>query len=328
MSMLLLASIVPCIAFQVSFTTPTANQADTRGQNSLPFQKLGPDDLIRISVYGAPEMSGEFRIDSNGQIQLPIIKNGIKVSGIFPTDAGKVIADALKNANILVNPLVSVAVAEYRSRPITVVGAVKKPLTFQATGEVRLLDALSMCEGITESAGPEIIIATAADSTGTQERKLALRIPIKELLNGRNPALNVELQGGEEIRVPEAGKVFVVGNVKKPGAFTVRDKDESSVLRALSISEGLEPYASFTAYIYRVNPSSSDAPAGGRSSNTEIPIDLKKIIDRKAPDVTLQAGDILYVPDRSGRRTFANVMEKVILFGGGVSAAAIYAGIH
>ena len=320
---------------------PTDQAQDGRVPGSLPFQKLGADDLVGVFVYEAPELSGNFRVAANGTITLPILKTGVKVSGLYPTEAAKVIAEALKTSNVLINPLVSVAVAEYRSRPITVVGAVHKPLTFQATSGVRLLDAVSMCEGLSETAGPEIIITRTADDVApgsaegapAKSRTLVQRISVKGLLDGRDPALNVALNGGEEIRVPEAGKVFVVGNVKKPGAFPVRDADESSVLRALSVSEGLEPYASHIAYIYRVNPATSDGPADGKSAsqsanqgrNQEIPVELQKIIERKAPDVALKPGDILYVPDRTGRRNFANVMAKVMLIGGGMSAAAIYA---
>ena len=135
-------------------------------------------------------------------------------------------------------------------------------------------------------------------------------------MSGTDPSLNISLNGGEEIRVPQAGNVYVVGSVKKPGVFPVREAAHSSVLRALAVSEGLLPYAGQKAYIYR----RQDA----QTASNEIPVELKKITDRKSPDVPLLPGDVLYVPDRSGRRNFAAVMERVLLMSTGLGSAALY----
>lgn len=294
-------------------TQPVPSEAHLHA--SLPFQKLGPDDLIGVSVYGAPELSGDIRVRPDGTITLPILKNPIRVADMYPSDVATAIADALRAANILVNPLVTVSVVEYRSRPIAVVGAVRKPLTFQETGTMTLLDALSMCEGVSDDAGPDILVTRTQNVNGKATR-ITQRIPVKALIDGSDPSLNIALNGGEEIRVPEAGKVYVVGSVKKPGAFAVREADQSSVLRALALSEGLLPYAGNVAYIYRRQD---------KASSNEIPVELKKIIDRKSSDVRLLPGDILYVPDRSGRRNFAVAMERVLAISGGLGAAALYA---
>jgi protein involved in polysaccharide export with SLBB domain len=145
------------------------------------------------------------------------------------------------------------------------------------------------------------------------------RVPVKELLNGVDPEWNVQLQGGEEIRVPEAGKVFVVGNVKKPGAFAVDDTAGTSVLRVLALSEGLVPFATKMAYIYR-----QEAATG---SKNEIEIPLRDILDRKAEDVMLQENDILYVPDNRSKRTRLTVLEKVVSFGSATASGALIWGV-
>src|SRR4051812_13205620 len=119
-------------------------------------------------------------------------------------------------------------------------------------------------------------------------------IPVKALIDAADPELNIKLEGGEEIRVPDAGKVYVVGNIKKPGAFPIKDATETTVLKALALSEGLMPYATKMAYIYRQE--------GGTGGKSEIPIELSKIMKRQAPDVPMMANDILYIPDNSGRR--------------------------
>jgi len=243
------------------------------------------------------------------------LKQPIRVADLYPSEVATAIADALRTGNVLVNPVVTVSVVEYRSRPIEVVGAVVKPLTFQETGTMTLLDALAMCEGLANNAGPDILVTKNKEVNG-QLTRVTQRIPVKALMDGSDPSLNIPLSGGESIRVPEAGNIYVMGSVKKPGAFPVRDAAQSSVLRALAISEGLLPYSGHVAYIYRRTDTQSAANL--------IPVELKKMIDRKSPDVPLLPGDMLYVPDRSGTRNFATVMEKMLLVSSGLGAAAIY----
>jgi polysaccharide export outer membrane protein len=124
------------------------------------------------------------------------------------------------------------------------------------------------------------------------------------------------LEGGEDIRVPEAGRVFVLGRVKKPGAFFITDGAESSVMKALALSEGLDTYPSHKAYIYRVE--------GGSGGRNEIPVDLKKIMDRKSPDVALMANDILYVPNATGARASMKVLETSVGIGAALGATLLY----
>ncbi len=95
---------------------------------NLPVEKLGPDDLLGISVYDSPELSRTVRVDADGNIRLPMMRQRIPTAGLFPYELEKSITSALISENILVNPVVTVSVVEYRSRPITVAGAVKGPL--------------------------------------------------------------------------------------------------------------------------------------------------------------------------------------------------------
>ena len=284
--------------------------------SNLPMQKIGTDDLVGISVYDAPELTRTVRVGTDGTIRLPMLKQRIKALDLFPSDLEIAIVDALKAEDVLVDPVVTVSLVESRSRPINVAGAVKTPLTFQASGLVTLLDALSRAGGLSEIAGTEILISHAQPGDDGKSVLLTRRVPVRGLIDGADPELNVRLEGGEEIRVPEAGKVYVVGNVKMPGAYLIRDTSETSVLKALALSQGLMPYATKMAYIYRRE--------GGTGGSNEIPLELEKIMQRKTPDVPLLANDILYIPDNKGRRNFANVMEKVAAIGGGAAAASIY----
>ena len=284
--------------------------------SNLPQERIGRDDLVGISVYDSPELTRTIRVAADGTIRLPMLKQRIVAAGLYPADLENAIADALSKEQILVDPIVTVSVVEYRSRPISVVGAIRQPLTFQATGIVTLLDAISRAGGLAEDAGAEILVSrpqTMPDGTTTS---LVQRIPVQKLIRDADPEFNIRLEGGEDIRVPEAGRIFVVGNVKKPGAYPIQDGAESSILKALALSEGLEPYAGKVAYIYRRE--------GGTGGKNEIPIELKKVMDRKAQDVPLVANDILYIPDNSGRRNTMSAMKMSLLVGTGLAGALIY----
>ena len=273
---------------------------------NLPAQKMGPHDLIAVSIYGSPELSRTVRISSEGLIRLPMLRRRLEAAGRLPAEMESAIAESLIEERILVDPVVTVTVVEYHSRPISVAGAVRRPVTFQAYGTVTLLEAITRAEGLSADAGPEIVVNRM--ETGTEESpRLVRRIPVKELLDGRDLGVNLRLYGGEQILVPEADKIFVVGNVKRPGAFPVRDSSDTTLLKLLALAEGLTPYAGRRAYLYRRET--------GRTAKTEIPIELRKIVERKAADVPLQANDILYIPDSKGRRMTLSALERIAGFG-------------
>ena len=294
-----------------------ANQPISADTPNLPIEKLGPDDLLAISVYDSPELTRAVRVAADGTIGLPMLDDRIKVAGLYPEELERALAAELVRQHVMVNPIITISVLEYRSRPITVSGSVKTPLTFQATGVVTLLDAIARAGGLSENAGAEILVSSPSAAHQDSEPPLMKRIRVKELVGSSDPAFNIRLEGGEEIRVPEAGRVFVVGNVKQPGAFLIQDGAESSLLKALALSQGLLPYAGKTAYIYRTE--------GGAGSRNEIPIELRKIMDRKMPDVPLLANDIVYIPDAKGRRAALSTLEKALMLGTGLGGAAIYA---
>lgn len=275
------------------------------GKTNLPAQRLGVDDLVAVSVYDAPELTRTVRVEPDGTVHLPLLENGIDAIGLMPRQLESAIAAALKTGEIMVNPIVKVTVVEYHSRPIAVMGAVHKPLTFQAEGTVTLLDALARAEGLSTDAGTEVLV--------TRNGQI-LRIPVKALIHDAEPTANVTLTGGEEIRIPDAGKITVVGNVNRPGAFPVREAGDHTVLKLVALSEGLMPYAEKQAYIIRRDPSGADQ---------ELPVELEKIMKREAPDMTLAVGDILYIPDNKKRRTTMSIIDRITSFGASTASGVL-----
>ncbi|MEP7363708.1 MAG: polysaccharide biosynthesis/export family protein [Acidobacteriota bacterium] len=282
---------------------------------NLPAQKIGPNDLLAISVYGAPEFTRSVRVSASGKLSLPMLHEQINASGKLPMDLEVSIAQALRDDEILVDPVVTVTIVEYFSRPISVMGAVRKPTTFQAIGPVTLLDAVTRAEGLAPDAGSEILVTRRQEGANGDSISLVQRIPVKGLIDAADPEFNISLSGGEEIRVPEAGKVFVVGNIKRPGAYTVTDSSDTSVLKLLALSEGLAPFASNKAFIYR-----REASTGAKN---EIPLELNKIMQRKSPDIPLLANDILYIPDNRGKRIGVTALERAIGFGSATASGVL-----
>ena len=97
----------------------------------------------------------------------------------------------------------------------------------------------------------------------------------------------------------------------------MKDSTETSVFRIMAMAEGLLPFSGKQAFIYRRE--------GGSGGKNEIPIELEKIMQRKSPDVALIANDILYVPDRTGRRQVITALERAIPLGAAVASGLMFA---
>lgn len=304
------------IAIPAQQTGLGAGATTINASPNLPVAKIGPNDLLGITVYDSPELTRTARVSAEGDIRLPMVKQHIRAAGLYPEELESAIAAVLTKNQILVDPLVSVAIMEYQSRPISVVGSVRSPVTFQAMGNVTLLDAITHAQGLADNAGPEILVSHPDTGTDGKPTTLVKRVPVRGLLYEADSSLNLTLQPGDQVRVPEASKVYVFGNVQKPGFFYLTDDTQTSVMVALALSSGLSPHSANKAYIYREE-------AGTRGRN-EIPIPIKKIIDRKAPDVALMANDILYIPDATGRRVALNVLQTSIPIAAALGTTMLY----
>jgi len=317
-------SILPMILVAVLPLVPAAAQAPRPAATpelgaNLPVQRIGANDLVAVSVFDAPEFTRTVRVDADGFIRLPMLQEQIKADGLYPAALESGIAKALRDEKFLVDPFVTVTIAEYHSRPISVSGAVKVPLVFQAEGPTTLLEAVARAQGLREDAGREILVSRSQPGDDGKPLVLTRRISVRGLFDAADPSLNLILNGGEEIRVPEVSRVYVVGNVKKPGAFPVQDGADTTVLQMVALSEGLTQFASKQAYIYRHEAS---------GSRNEILVPLDKIMSRKAADVPLEADDIFYVPDNKGQRLTVGTLEKILVFGSAAGAALVYGTVH
>jgi polysaccharide biosynthesis/export protein len=310
-----LGAVAILLIASITGTAPAQEVGGAGGSTVLPAETVGPNDLIEMMVPYCPELSRSFRVDADGYLTLPLLKRPIKVAGLRPPQIAKKIEEALTEEKVLTDPIVSASVIEYRSRPVSVIGAVNHPLTFQATGQTTLLDAITKAGGFSTNVGTNVLVITKNPGAGARTESTVRVIPVKSLTASADPGHNVDLRGGEEIRVPEADKIFVAGNVNRPGAYTMQGDEDTTVIKALALSSGLAPYAAKEAYIYRVHPG-----GGGRD---ELKVPLSRIMKRKAPDTALRADDILYIPDNNGKRMTSRVLSQIAGVGGAAAAGLV-----
>src|SRR4029077_7596892 len=156
---------------------------------NLPAQAVGFNDLIAVSVYDAPELSRTIRVGADGYFALPMLKQRLTAKGLYPADLEIAISAALREEEILVNPVVTVTIAGYHSHPISVSGSVKLPVVFQAEGPTTLLEAIARAQGLTTDARREILIRSPG---GGSDGKLIMpprRISVRSLYEDSDATL-------------------------------------------------------------------------------------------------------------------------------------------
>ncbi len=278
---------------------------------------LGPGDQIAIHVVSFEEIGDKpISIDLSGSIHLPMIGR-IPVSGLTIEQVGSEIAKRL--ATYVKNPDVSVTITEFRSQPVSVVGAVKNPGVQQVQGRKTLLEMLSLAGGLdTATAGSTLKIIRRlewgpiplpnASNDPTNQFSVA-QVDIKSLLEASKPQENIPVQPYDVISVPRGETVYVIGQVLKPGGFVLNDAEQVTVLQALSMAGGADKMAQPQhARLLRRVP--------GAASRTEIPVNLNEILDGKTADVRMQGEDILFVPNSLPKRAAVRAIETVIQMGG------------
>jgi polysaccharide export outer membrane protein len=257
---------------------------------------LGPGDQIVIRVPEIEEIDNKtVPIDLKGNINLPSVGR-IQASGLNTEQLEAAIADRLKK--YLVKPDVSVYLTEMRSQPVSVLGQVQTPGVHQLQGQKNLFEVLSLAGGLRPEAGNVIEITrrlewgpiplpnAANDSTGQFS---VGSVEVRSVMNASNPAENILIKPNDVISVPKADTIYVLGAVKKPGAYVLGEHRTLATLEILALAEGTEKTAApQKARIMRVIPGSND--------RAEIPVNLSTILSGKIPDVPLTADDILFVP--------------------------------
>jgi polysaccharide export outer membrane protein len=239
---------------------------------------IGPQDVLTISVFGEPELSGKFTVEQDGTFTYPqlgrVKAGGLSLRGLEQELKKQLTPDFLRN------PQVAVSIENYRSQRILILGEVRSPGEYQLNGEMTLLAGLARAGSLTSTAGREAVVVRTprrTQKTAEDPEPEVIKIDLADLQGG-NMSLNIPLLDGDTVNVPKAQSVFVSGEVKAAGAYAV--EPGMTVLQVLTLAGGL-----------------SDRGSDGRIKILRNVDGKQKEVKAKLSDV-VQPGDTVVVPPR------------------------------
>ncbi|HVI10006.1 MAG TPA: polysaccharide biosynthesis/export family protein [Candidatus Binatia bacterium] len=284
--------------------------ADTRSTSvnvseTSPTLHLSSGDLVEVSVYNVPELTTKARIGSTGDVYLPLI-DYVHVGDLTVEEAQRLIQKRLQDGGFVRDAHVTIFIDESASQGVTVIGEVMRPGIYPALGDRRLYDLISAAGGFSISAGRKISVIHQ-----NNPEPVTLNLP-RNLADDLQE--NIEIQPGDTITVPRAPVVYVVGDVGHPTGLLV-DNGNLTVLQALALAGGTNHTAKIggTRIIHR-----------GATGMTETHVPLKKMLEAKAPDINLQADDILFVPLSGARYAAGRGFEAAISAAAGLAIIAAH----
>jgi polysaccharide export outer membrane protein len=311
---------------------PTSQQTNQRIQELAGLASarasdtpIGSGDLVHVEVFDVPELTRDLRVSETGDITYPLIPGKIPASGLTADQLEQKLAKLLIENGLVSHPQVSVFVKEQNSQPVSLVGAVVRPMVYQVIRPTTLLELLAQAGGVTDEAGTWVIVtrnghpindkngvAGAIDTTGPDTQTITIRL--QDLLESGNPAFNIQIYGGDAVSVPRAGIVYVMGGgISQPGGYILQSHGEQvTVLKAVALAHGLTWFAKADQAVIMRNNTDT-----GRKDM--IPVRIKQIQKQKSDDVTMKSNDILYVPDNAGLKVLAKGAEAGITIGTGLA---------
>ena len=243
----------------------------THAQAPAAEYRLGPGDVVRISVYQSPDLTLETRVGEAGTISYPLI-GSVRIGGLGVTQAEKAIADALRTGNFLRQPQVSLMVVQVRANQVSVLGQVGKPGRFPIeTADMRLSDLLATAGGI--AAGGADIITLVGTRNGQPFRK---EMDLQGVIRSERRADDLFVQNGDVLYVDRAPVIYIYGEVQRPG--TLRLERGMSLMQVLAASGGITQRG--TEKGMRIHRKGADG---------------KTQVIQPTMDDTLRADDVVYV---------------------------------
>ena len=243
---------------------------------------IGSQDVLTIQVFDQADLGGKYTVEADGTFTFPLVGR-VQAGGLtlraFETELRNKLADGYFK-----NPQVTVAVETYRSQRVFVMGEVRQPGPVPLTGGMTLIEALARAGSTLPTASGEVAIVRAPkdakgpvlpgqDANGNVERA-----SIKDLEGGAL-SQNFDLHDGDTIFVPRAETIYVFGQVKNPGAYSLTERG-TTVLQALSLAGGV-----------------TENGAMNRVKVIRIVKGDKKEVKTKLTDL-VKPGDTVIVPER------------------------------
>lgn len=252
-----------------------------QAQDSFDYT-IGPKDLLDIRVLEIPELNLERRVNEAGLIALPLLGD-LKVQGLTAAGLRDKLEGILREKYVN-RANVSVVIKEFANKPVSIVGAVTKPGTLNISGRWTLLQAISAAGGLAPNAGKKIyVLRTKAD--GQSE---TIEVKTDDLFRSATGAWNLPILPSDVVNIPAKTtvRIFVMGEVKSPGALEFDSDDRLSLLTALAKAGGLTDRASKNVVIKRRG-------ADGKDKETEV--NYNRVLAGKSEDPQLQGDDVVIV---------------------------------
>jgi polysaccharide export outer membrane protein len=263
------------VIFRISTALP-AQSSSTLKESLL----IGPGDALHIQVYDTPEMEQRARVTDAGEIPVSFLGN-VKVSNITPGQAAEEIERRLIAAGIMLHPQVTVRVDAYATQNASVMGQVMKPGLYEIDTRRPVIEVLALAGGLTDIADRHITIQRHGDPKQKIEYYYS---------NVAGTALSDDpmVYPGDTVVVPKAAVIYVLGDVLKPGGYTVTTNDSKmTVLRALSLAGS----PNHTAAVGK-----SKLVRKTATGVEEINLPVGAMQKGHEPDIALMPDDVVYVP--------------------------------
>jgi polysaccharide export outer membrane protein len=194
---------------------------------------LGPGDVIKVSVYGSPDLTLETRISNVGVITYPLVGQ-VQVGGLTVVQAEKKLAGLLESGGYVRKAQVNIIVTGALSSSVSVLGNVMRPGRYPLEGRRTLMDLLAIAGGIAPDGGDTVSLIRKANGSATKEI-----IDVIDMVRTGQLNKDVELTANDIIYVERAPRFYIYGEVQRPGAFRI--ERSMTVLQALSVGGGLTP---------------------------------------------------------------------------------------
>ena len=262
-------------------------QVQNLDENAVREYKIGAKDLLEITVFEFPELSQTVRVSEDGSISLPLL-GSVAIEGLTKEQVQSKIATLLLEKNYVKNARVTVFIKEYQSKRVYMIGALTKPGTYELVGRTTLLQMISQAGGLTDRAPNEIFVLREKPD-GTQER---IVIDLEDLINKGEAKLNIVLMPNDAVNIPidQIISIFVFGEVRNPGALQVKVSKKLTLLQAVAQAGGPTENAAKS----RVTIKRRDRKTG---KEIRIKVNLNSLISGSKPDIELQEGDVVFIPE-------------------------------
>ncbi len=261
--------------FLLMLTFGSAGAADAR-QDYV----LGAGDMVRITVYGNPDLATETRVTAAGSITFPLLGE-VAVGGMTAGAAEKKIAAGLESGGFLKQPQINLVVLQFQSQLVSVLGDVYKPGRYPLDRPSTLTDVLAMAGGATPN-GSEIVTVTSVRDGKSEKREYDLREWFDRGQMTHNPVIR-----GDDILFVHAREVSVLGQVNRPGKYSVTS-GVRNVGDFLSMAGGIATGGADTIVV--------SIRRDGKTTKHELDIDQLFRNGDTAANTELRDGDMIYVP--------------------------------